>query len=188
MAGVSLPDRLTHYYRDFPFHTLSDLDEASVAKVLEDVAQGRELEFRLTREEYLPRRREIEAEMRTQFVALGGQPRRRSPHYAVLGEFSLYERDPSWQSVSAALADIPPDVVSFTFTDSYFNFSEKNLRGIPIPPRPYHRHVYRLEDLPVLVETFGLPSDRWRTEPDRIFDVYIEAQLWDDAAIPAFKR
>jgi hypothetical protein len=181
-----LPDRLTHYYRDVPFHTLSDLDDAAVARTLEQAAQSRDLEFRLTRDEYLPRRREIEAEMRRQLIALGGAPARSSPHYAILGTFSLYEDDAAWRSVSASLDEIDPSALTFTFTDSYFNFSDTNLRGVPIPRRPYHKHVYRLEDLPALVEQFGLPGDRWRTEPESIFDVYIEAQIWDDAALAAF--
>jgi hypothetical protein len=186
MNADGLPDHLTHYFRDAPFHTLSELDDATVAQVLDEVSRKQELEFRLTREEYLPRRREIEAEMRHQFITLGGAPLRASPHYAILGTFSLYEGAPAWRSVSAALSRIDSEALSFTFTDSYFNFSDANLRGIPIPPRPYHRRVYRLEDLPALIGKFGLPGERWRSEPDRIFDVYIEAQIWDDRALEAF--
>jgi len=180
------PDRLTHYYRDVPFHTLSDLDEKSAARVIEQVGKTRELEFRLTRDDYLPRRREIEAEMRLQFVRQCGRRVRESPHYAVLGTFSLYDGDPDWKSVSAPVADIASDVLSFTFTDSFFAFSNTNLRGVAIPLRPFHRRIYRLEDLPALVEEFGLPGERWRDEPERVFDVYVEAQIWDDAPLALF--
>jgi hypothetical protein len=121
--------------------------------------------------------------MRTQFAGLGGKPTRANPHYAILGTFSLYEDDQEYKSVRLPLASLPPDSVSFTFTDSFFTFSNANLRGIPIPERPYHGRVYRLEDVPGLVAEYGLPGERWRTEPDRRFDVYIEAQIWDDAPL-----
>jgi hypothetical protein len=170
-----------------PFHTLSDLDAAAAASVVRTIGQQRNLDFRLTRDEYLPRRRAIEAEMRTQFLQQNGKPVRKSPHYAVLGTFSLYENDPDWKSLAVSLDQVASDVVSFTLTDSFFTFSTRNLRGVVIPQRPYHRRVYRLEDLPGLVEEYGLPGERWRTEADRVFDVYIEAQIWDDAAVAVFR-
>jgi hypothetical protein len=182
-VGEALPDFLTHYYKDRPFRTLSDLPSVEVAPVLERIAAAGDIEFRLTREEYLPRRRDIEAVMRTQFAGLGGKPTRANPHYAILGTFSLYEDDPYYRSETLPLASLPTEAVSFTFTDSFFAFSDANLRGVRIPERPYHGRVYRLEDLPALVGTFGLPGERWRTEPGRRFDVYIEAQIWDDAPI-----
>jgi len=37
-----------------------------------------------------------------------------------------------------------------------------------------------------LVEEFGLPGERWRDEPERVFDVYVEAQIWDDAPLALF--
>lgn len=187
MRGDVRPDFLTHYYRDVPFHTLSDLQDEQVTQTLQEISRQRELDFRLTRDEYLPRRRVIEAEMRAQFMQRGGKPARQAPHYAILGTFSLYESDPHWRSVAVPLNEVPSDVLSFTFTDSFFAFSDRNLRGVAIPPRPYHRCVYRLEDLPGLNEEFGLPGERWRTEPDRVFDVYVEAQIWDDAAVEAFR-
>jgi hypothetical protein len=186
VVNDALPDVLTHYYRDRPFHSLSDLEDEAIAGVLEEIAGRRELEFRLTREEYLPRRRQIESEMRAQFVELGGRPVRESPHYAILGTFSLYEDDPGWRSVSAPLNAVASDV-TFTFTDSFFVFSERNLRGVAIPPRPYYGRVYRLDDLDELVRAFGLPGERWRHEADRRFDVYVEAQIWDDAPLAAFR-
>ncbi len=89
--------------------------------------------------------------------------------------------------MTAPLREVATEVLSFTFTDSYFNFSERNLRGSAIPPRPYHGRVYQVDDLPALVDEFGLPGERWRHEPDRVFDVYIEAQIWDDASLAAFR-
>jgi hypothetical protein len=33
------------------------------------------------------------------------------------------------------------------------------------------------------VELYGLPGDAWRNDPGRIFDVYIEAQIWSDTPV-----
>jgi hypothetical protein len=178
-----LPSLLTHYYRREPFRSLSELDDNEVAAVLAQLEGSGPLEYRLTRSEYLPKRRAIESRMREAFVAKGGAPVRTEPHYFMLGTFSLYEEDDTMRSVSIALEDVRPEIVSFTHTDSFFAFSDHNLRGVPIPPRPYHSQVFTLDELPALVAEHGLPGERWRTDPDRRFDVYVEAQVWDDAPI-----
>jgi hypothetical protein len=121
--------------------------------------------------------------MREAFIDKGGQPKRQNPHYFVLGTFSLYEEAAGWQSLSVPLAAFDPSAVSFTYTDSFFAYSERNLRGVPIPPRPYHRQVFTLTELGDLVTQYGLPGERWRDEPEHRFDVYIEAQVWDDAPL-----
>ncbi len=185
-AGDDLPDFLTHYYRDKPFRSLSHLPPGVVAEVLTDMAATRTLDFRLTRDEYIPQRRRIEQEMRQQFVAKGGRPRLSAPHYAILGTFSLYDDDPEQRAAIIPLSAVPTDILSFTFTDSYFAFSDTNLRGVPIPSRPYHRQVFRLEELPRLVAEYGLPGERWRSEEDRRFDVYIEAQIWDEEVLQPY--
>jgi hypothetical protein len=183
-----LPSTLTHYYRDEPLHTLSDLNDAGAIAVIKTIANDRELEYRLTREEYLPRRLEIEALMRAAFIAKGGRPKREHPHYFILGAFSLYEQDAAMHALRIPLDALPSDAISFTYTDSFFAFSDRNLRGVSIPPRPYHRQVFRVEELPALVELHGLPGERWRSDPGRIFDVYIEAQVWDDEPLRSYLK
>jgi hypothetical protein len=187
-AAGALPSILTHYYRDEPLRTLSDLDEAGAIAVLSAISARRDPDFRLTREEYLPRRRAIESIMRRAFIDKGGRPQRANPHYFILGTFSLWEDDAAMHALQMPLDAFSPDVVSFTYTDSYFAYSETNLRGITIPARPYHKQVFRLEELPALVSQYGLPGNRWRDEPDRIFDVYIEAQVWHDEPLRAYAK
>ena len=179
VLAEDLPDFLTHYYIDKPFRSLSHLPFVAVSKVLADISSTRRLDFRLTREEYIPRRNQIERQMRALFIEKGGQPILQAPHYAVLGTFSLYEEDVAYRTVTIPITTLATHTVSFTFTDSYFAFSDANLRGVRIPPRPYHRQVFRLDELPGLVAEYGLPGERWRTEDQRRFDVYIEAQIWD---------
>jgi hypothetical protein len=71
-------------------------------------------------------------------------------------------------------------------TDSFFNYRSENLRGIPIPKRAYHGRLFTASELREQIELHGLPGDRWRHEPDRIFDVYVEAQVWSDEPVRHF--
>jgi hypothetical protein len=155
------------------------LPEHEVARVLEQLAMHEPLPFRLTQPDYLPERRRIESRMHAQFLAKGGRPERAQPHYFVLGEFSLWEGDGS-RRLQLPLAELPAACVSFTFTGSFFNYRSHNLRGVAIPPRPYHGELFTLAELPEQGERYGLSGDAWWTDPARRFDVYVEAQLWSD--------
>ena len=54
---IEKPDFLTHYYVDEPFRTISDLTLSQTEQVLAEIAKRRELKFRLSKSDYLPRRR-----------------------------------------------------------------------------------------------------------------------------------
>jgi hypothetical protein len=127
VARQAIPTVLTHYYRERPFHTLSALGLDEARALLGEMAGQRDLEYRLTRPEYLPLRREIEATMRAMFIAEGGSPILFIPTMQSL-ERSLYEDDPEYRALQIPIDEIPPDVLSFTFTDSFFAFSDRNLR------------------------------------------------------------
>ena len=180
-----IPDFLTHYFHEAPFQTLSELDDDAVAETIAGISGVRELPFRLTHPEYLPRRRVIEQQMRSAFAQKGGSPRLVHPHYLILG------RSPHWEaigckSLSIPLAHFDPDVISLTYTDSVYTFSPITLRGIEIPDRPHRRTVYRVEELESIVARFGLPPGY--TNPDELFDTYIEAQVWDEDCLIPFRN
>ena len=175
------PAILTHYYRPFsrPLRSLSAVLPSRRAAILEGLALHEPLPFRLTRDDYLPERLRIEACMRSQLVEQGGRPEIAHPHYFVLGTFSMWESDGSCK-VEVALDGIPEEALSFTMTDSFFNYRERNLHGTPIPKRDYHRSLYRLSSLDEALDRYGLPTDAWRTDAARRFEVYVEAQVWTD--------
>lgn len=188
MSGAEqVPEVLTHYYRPFgrPFLSLSLLSDPEVSEVLAAIAGFEPLPYRLTHPTYLSERRRIEERMRQTFLAKGGRPERVNPHYFVLGEFSLWESDGS-SKVQIPLSSVPAPLVSFTLTDSFFNFRETSLRGLPIPRRTYHGELFTYQELPNLIRQHGVPGDAWRSDPHRRFDVYIEAQLWGDEPIERF--
>lgn len=81
------PDFVTHYHRAdrAPFLSLSDLTETEARAVTTDLAQAGGSERRFG-PRYHQLRRDTERLLRERFIARGGQPQRRSPHYFVLGE------------------------------------------------------------------------------------------------------
>ena len=183
-GSVVLPSVLTHYYRPFsrPLLSLLALSQQDLSVVLERLAREEPLPYRLAHPSYLSERRRIESVMRQQFAAKGGKFERELPHYFVLGEFSLWESDGS-SRVQISLRDVAPEAVSFTLTDSFFNYRRHNLRGIEVPQRPYHGQLFTLEELPAQLELYGLPGEAWRRDPGRQFDVYVEAQVWSDEPV-----
>ena len=184
MIEPALAKLLTHYYRPFsrPLLNLLDLLEPERSEVLGQIADHEPLPYRLTQPDHLPQRRRIEERMRARFIEKGGRPDRRHPRYFVLGEFSLWESDRSCK-VQIPLRSVPAHSVSFTLTDSFFNYRRANLRGAVIPSRPYHDELYTLSELAQQLEIYDLPTEEWRNNRDRMFEVYVEAQLWDDEPI-----
>lgn len=153
-------------------------------RVIAELECHEPLPFRLSeriRPGYLEKRRAIEGVMHEAFVARGGRPETTCPYYFVVGRFPTWEEDGSLK-VELPVACVPDEMVSFTLTDSFFNYRRENLRGIPIPARPYHGELLRLAELPAALEAYGLPAEHRPRDPRRMFDVYIEAQIWSDVA------
>lgn len=145
-------------------------------------------------------RRRTETRLRARFVAAGGTPQRVSPHYFVLGSSSWYRGlAADMAEVVLPLAMLPSDVTSVTYPDSFTAMGLGPDYGLPHDHRPYHGRVYRLEELPDLVATYGLPPDE--ADPPggsegvavdgydgyerRPFEKYIEVQLWADGPLGA---
>ena len=175
---------LTHYFRPFsaPLRNLAALPVAEQRTTLAWLAAHEPLPDRLIHSEYLGKRAEVERWMYQAFAEAGGEPERTHPHYFVLGTFSLWESDGSC-SVSVPLAAVPARSLSFTLTDSFFNYFATNLRGHPIPPRAYHRRIYVAAELEEALSAHDLPTDAWQTDPERRFEPYVEAQAWSDRGL-----
>ena len=102
------------------------------------------------------------------------------------------ELSPSMRSVTLKLGDLPSDVTSFTYPDSFTAMGLGPQFGLPHDAKPYHERVYRIEDLDRIVSEYGLPED----QPDedytgyehRPFEKYIEVQVWSDLPITTATR
>lgn len=172
-----IPDFVSHYYREVPLRSLSDLPAEGVNEVVAKLATTREIPFRLTQADYMRDRRAIEQRMRETLQAKGGKPQRKSPHYFVLGRSHI------WGKMEPKVLEIPraecsAEWTSFTYTDSYYTFQTQTLRGIRIPAQPHRGQLYRLDELHRVIDEFGLPPGY--ADHTEEFDVYIEVQIWSD--------
>jgi hypothetical protein len=177
------PSFVTHYYHHRPFQTLTRLGPDELSKVLDLLSVRGRLPQRLRSDFYFEQRRRYESLMYDQFVAKGGQPKSRAPVYAVLGEAASWSRICP-RSVRIPLTAIPPDHISFTYTDSWGTYVDRDLAGNPIPRKPMDGMLYRMEELDELFRAYGWPGDLSKTPDELGYDPYVEAQIWiepDDA-------
>ncbi len=145
-AAVIIPDFITHYYVGRPFRSLTELAQEDCWRVLEEMGPQESLPRRLRSDFYFAQRRRYEQLMRQQFIAKGGQPSRRVPHYAILGESEIWARiRPS--AIRIPLAELPESVISFTYTDSFANYVDQDLDGKPIPRKPQYETLYLRDEL-----------------------------------------
>lgn len=136
---------------------------------------------------YLALRRLTEDRLLELFTAAGGQPVRRTPHYLVLGDSPWFAGlSPHMAEVAVALTDLPSDVVSLTYGDSFTAMAFGPRFGLPYEPRPYHGQVFRIEGIAPLIDRFGMPartSDPYADYQRRPLEEYVEIQLWSDEPI-----
>jgi hypothetical protein len=197
-----IPSVVTHYHlaRRPPFLNLSDLDDDGLAAVLAELDAERTSGVcgRVFGRRYMDLRRRTEEKLRALFIDAGGRPERRAPHYFVLGTSRWYEGlSVEMEAVVLPLADLPTDVTSVTACDSFTAMALGPDYGLPLEPRPYHETVFRLEELPGLIATYGFPADDAPDSPDagdadvdrsgdyegyekRPFEKFVEVQLWSD--------
>ena len=171
----AVPDVLCHYYEAArgPFRSLSDMPLAEAEALLEGVRRAGVVFASKRAPDYLSVRRQLEQRIRALFVAKGGRPRRDTPHYMVLGTCDWLKR---WyqdgRELSIPLNQFDPATVSLTYGDSFpaMRFQDG---------KPYRGQVYRLDELPELIQQFGLPQD-WNADGKLGPERYVEAQVWDD--------
>lgn len=170
-----MPDFLSHYFEadQGPFRSLSDMSLEDAERVLEGIRREGAIFASKRAPDYLTIRRELELRIRGLFVAKGGQPRRETPHYFILGTCPWVQ---TWyqdgREVRLALAKIDPAIVSFTVGDSFPAMRYQD-------GKPYRGQVYTLAELPEAIRLYGLPQI-WNPDGKLGPDRYIEAQVWDD--------
>jgi hypothetical protein len=180
---IPLPDFLSHYYEasDGPFRNLSDLPEAEAEVILQRICLAGDRFASQRRDAYFSVRRELEERVRELFIAKGGQPQRKRPHYLVVGACSwLRDWYVSGCELRIPLAAFRMEDISFTYGDTFPALRYRD-------DKPYRRQVYTLAELPGLIEQYGLPQI-WNAEGKHGPDRYIEAQVWDDEPLRPYLR
>lgn len=174
----AIPTYLTYYYTDQPFRSLTDLAEEDRRRTIEGFTFWKD-DPRMRSTYYFEQRIRYEETMHRQFREKGGQPDRCRPFYAVLGESEIWARI-TRKSIRLSLSDIPVSQVSFTYTDSWPTYIDRDLDGNVIPRKSQYGTVYRLDELDELFCAHGWPGERWKTEKDWEHDLYVEAQIWSN--------
>jgi hypothetical protein len=180
----AIPQFVTHYFHDRPFRTLTALEFDDRARAIEHLAFPSEAMHRFRSPYYFEQRLRYEAVMYEQFVAKGGLPQLRHPHSAVLGESEIWEKITT-RAIRIPLDAIPSIHISFTYTDSWVTYVDREPDGTAIPRKPQYGMLYRKEELEQLFNQHGWPGDRWKSEVEWQNDLYVEAQIWsDDPLVP----
>ncbi len=52
--------------------------------------------------------------------------------------------------------------------------------------KPFHGQVFTQDEIIDVVQTYGLPGDRWKVEEAWRYDRFIEAQIWDVRPLEKF--
>jgi hypothetical protein len=191
-VAAHIPNFATHYHLadKAPFLNLSLLTDDELDAVMGDLERRRAGGGlrRVFGPRYMQLRRLTEARLHELFRQAGGEPERVAPHYFVLGSSEWYRGlAPDTSEIVLALSDLPSEVTSFTYPDSFTAMGFGPRFGLPHEARPYHHQVFRLQQLADVVARHGLPVDEPAASYDgyqsRPFEKYIEVQLWSDGPV-----
>ena len=181
----AIPEVVTHNY-DPEASLLSNLCDLPPAEAEQALQRIRDSGKRTIKANYLSRRLETEAWLINERQRLLGQTRRNRPIYFFLGDFADGRDLSRLCSLVIPLAEFPPEVLTFTYPDSIASLPI-GIREDHRPERkPYHGRVFTLHQIKRVVQDFGMPGERWRTDHQRRYDRFIEVQVWDERPILRF--
>jgi hypothetical protein len=191
-------DYLIHFYRrgTEPFRSLSALSDADAMRMMQDFyIEGSVIWERFKDPaQYLRARRQIEQWLRQEFIATGGAPSESYPIYMVLGrsKWLLTAADPTTLATTAEI-QVPLSLfsecdVSFTYPDSMVSTLLANEQNPEYYLPEYHGRLFTLSEIRSIVESNGLPGERWGTNLPGFLANYIEAQVWNHDPLLEYKR
>jgi hypothetical protein len=191
-------DHLIHFYKrgGEPFQSLSALSDAEAAQRMEALyIEGSVFWERFKApQQYLQARRQIEMWLRNAFIAKGGEPVEPYPIYMILGRSKWLEAagDPVTLATTAEVL-VPLSIfreceVSFTYPDSMVSWMMDQQRNPTCYLPEFHGKVFTLPEIRQVIETKGLPGERWGTHLPSHLANYIEAQVWNREALFEYKR
>ncbi|KAB8320171.1 hypothetical protein SD81_000580 [Tolypothrix campylonemoides VB511288] len=176
---------LTHYYRtgEPPFRSLSALTDSEALRIASELKNETALVYKRFNkyEKYWLQRRETEQWLRNEFIKKGGQPKVEYPHYMVLGTSSYIREgyDNMCSEIRILLSEFSEEEISFTYPGSMVSrWLEKQKHEIYYQSA-YHGKVFTLTEILEIAAQYGIPEQEWKHEPNRAFDFFVEAQIWN---------
>lgn len=171
-----------HHENDNPFQNLSSLTAEEALSVMFSLRDRDGSVYRRFRdpEKYLKQRREAECWVRQEFIRKGGQPISAYPHYFVVEQAVWIEEGYNGQSrvVQFPVSAFEANRVSFTYPDSMISYWLRSQTDQVFYHPAYHGQVFGLSEICKIIDMFGIPSEEWRSEETRRYDLFIEAQVW----------
>lgn len=187
---------LTHYHHksDQPFQTLSSLSDEAALQIISSFNERTGAVYQRFSNpiEYLSQRRETENWIRDEFVKQGGQPITKYPQYFTIGQAAWIEDGYNGEHkiIQLPLSAFHSDRISFTYPDSMISYWLKNqaidtnyIQSNSFYHPEYHGKVFRLTAIHEIIRLFGIPEKQWQTDMSRKYDIFIEAQVWEDIKV-----
>jgi hypothetical protein len=182
-------DFLLHVFRkgSAPFQSLSSLPEEQAHKIMHELYLDGSVLWERFQDprKYLALRRQIEVNMRDEFIRKGGRPKNEYPIYFMLGRPKWTETaaDPitlaTTDEIIVPLSILHPEDVSFTYPDSMVSALLEAERNPEYYEPDYHGKLFTMVEIFQLIEKNGLPGIGWKTRMPAHYAHYIEAQVWD---------
>jgi len=185
----SIPTTLLHLYvnPDGPFQSISELPGSKAARLMDQMTEANAWHpprfSPEKRERYMTARRRSEQRLHSAFSRKGGRPRRNHPYYLILETPDAQGLWPTARRVRVPLDAIASEVISFTYLDSMVcDALLTDPDCVPANCRQFAglsclSDVYRVEELPDLIEKFGFPQG-----------TYVEAQVWADEPLKQYRE
>jgi hypothetical protein len=186
----TMVDFLTYYYVKGapPFRSLSALPDDEAIALMEAlyVKYAGSIVFERFKDpaQYLHNRKQTEQWVREAFTAKGRQPQDAYPISMVLGNSPWLEKhapdgSDANDKILIPLSALQEDDVSFTFPDSMVShwLSRDQPPEYYLPG--YHGQVFTLSEILAIVETRGMPEEKWQVNHPSHVGSYIEAQVWN---------
>jgi hypothetical protein len=191
-------DYLVHLYKSNtePFRTLSGLPEEDAIQIMQSLYQAGSIFWERFEDPagYLRLRKQIEQYVREAFIAKGGMPREPHPIYMAFGRtrWMLNCLDAVTLATTTEI-EVPLSLfeerdVSFTYPDSMVSFLLAQDKGADYYLPDYHGKVFTLSEIISIVESNGLPGEKWGANLPGSMPNYIEAQVWNHEPLLEYKR
>jgi hypothetical protein len=190
-------DYLVHLYKSGtePFRTLSILPEQDAIRIMQSLYMAGSIFWERFDDPagYLRLRKQIEQHIRQAFLAKGGTPRAPYPIYMAFGRtrWMLNSVDAVTLATTTEI-EVPLSLfeecdVSFTYPDSMVSFllAKKTETEYYLPD--YYGKVFTLSEIRLIVESNGLPGEKWGNKLPGSLPNYIEAQVWNHEPLLAYK-
>jgi hypothetical protein len=191
-------DFLSHFYRrgTRPFRSLTALPEAQAISIMKSLyIEGSVVWERFEDPAgYLAFRKQVEHNIRKEFIAKGGRPKDSCPIYLVVGKPKWFSdvADPAslatTEEIEVPLKLLDPSQLSFTYPDSMVSAAIAEEKDPEVYEPNYHGKVFTLDEIVEIVAQKGMPDEGWLTSAPKHLAHYIEAQYWDHTVLEAFYR